>query len=137
MKNLLEGVRVIDLTTVLAGPFAAYQLGLMGADIIKVEQPVVGDLARELGSENPKHTPMMGSSFVAQNAGKRSITIDLKSAGGKEIFERLIRESDVLLENMRPGVLARLGFPWSRIHDLNSRIIYCAVSGFGQTGPLA
>jgi crotonobetainyl-CoA:carnitine CoA-transferase CaiB-like acyl-CoA transferase len=109
----------------------------MGADVIKVEQPIIGDLARELGSENPQHTPMMGSSFVAQNAGKRSVTVDLKTAGGRDIFERLIRESDVLLENMRPGVLARLGFPWSRIHELNSRIIYCAVSGFGQTGPLS
>jgi len=137
MTDLLHGVRVIDLTTILAGPFAAYQLALMGADIVKVEQPITGDLARELNSENPQHTPMMGASFVAQNAGKRSLSVDLKTAAGREIFERLIRESDVLLENMRPGVLARLGFPWSRIHELNERIIYCAVSGFGQTGPLA
>jgi crotonobetainyl-CoA:carnitine CoA-transferase CaiB-like acyl-CoA transferase len=135
--NLLEGVRVIDLTTILAGPFASYQLSLMGADVVKIEQPGVGDLARELGSENPLHTPMMGSSFVAQNCGKRSLALDLKTDSGKQIFERLIRESDVLLENMRPGVLARLGFPWSRIHELNPDLIYCALSGFGQTGPLA
>jgi crotonobetainyl-CoA:carnitine CoA-transferase CaiB-like acyl-CoA transferase len=137
VPNLLEGVRVIDLTTILAGPFASYQLSLMGAEVIKVEQPVVGDLARELGSENPFHTPMMGSSFVAQNCGKRSLALDLKTDSGKQIFERLIRESDVLLENMRPGVLARLGFPWARIHELNPDLIYCALSGFGQTGPLA
>lgn len=137
MRNLLDGVRVIDLTTILAGPFASYQLSLMGADVVKVEQRVTGDIARELGSENPLHTPMMGSSFVAQNCGKRSLSVDLKTDSGREIFERLIRNSDVLLENMRPGVLARLGFPWSRIHEINDQIIYCAVSGFGQTGPLA
>lgn len=136
MTTLLDGIRVLDLTTILAGPFAAYQLSLMGADVTKIEIPVIGDLARELGSEQPRHTTMMGASFVAQNCGKRSVTIDLKTAGGRDVLERLIEKSDVLLENMRPGVLARLGFPWARIHELNPELIYCAVSGFGHSGPL-
>lgn len=132
--GLLGGVRVLDLTTILAGPFATYQLALMGADVIKVEIPGTGDLARELGSEGSQHIPMMGPSFIAQNCGKRSISLDLKTVGGKEVFARLIRDADVLLENMRPGVLARLGFSWDHLHELNESLIYCALSGFGQTG---
>jgi len=137
VAGLLEGVRVLDLTTILAGPFAAYQLSLLGADVIKIELPVTGDLARELSSESATHIPMMGASFVAQNCGKRSITLNLKTEEGAKVFERLLRAADVLLENMRPGVLARLGFPWERLHELNPELIYCAVSGFGQTGPFA
>lgn len=136
-NGLLHGVRVLDLTTILAGPFAAYQLALMGADVIKVEIPGTGDLARELGSEGPQHIPMMGPSFIAQNCGKRSIAVDLKTAEGTEVFTRLIRDADVLLENMRPGVLARLGFPYARLHEINESLVYCALSGFGQTGPMA
>ncbi|MFE4468582.1 CaiB/BaiF CoA transferase family protein [Leifsonia sp. NPDC056824] len=137
MTDLLAGVRVLDLTTILAGPFAAYQLSLLGADVIKIEIPDGGDPARELGSENPQHVPEFGASFVAQNCGKRSMAIDLKSEGGREVFARLIAESDVLLENMRPGVLARLGFAPERIRQLNPLLVYCAVSGFGQSGPIA
>lgn len=134
---MLGGVRVLDLTTVLAGPFAAYQLSLMGADVTKIEMPETGDLARDLGVDAESQTPSMGPSFLAQNAGKRSITVNLKSAEGARVFERLIQHSDVLLENMRPGVLERLGFSWERIHAINPELIYCAVTGFGQTGPLA
>jgi crotonobetainyl-CoA:carnitine CoA-transferase CaiB-like acyl-CoA transferase len=137
MTTLLSGVRVLDLTTILSGPFASYQLSLMGAEVVKVEIPGVGDTARELGNENPRHTPQLGASFVSQNCGKRSMTVDLKSEAGREVFERLIRRFDVLVENMRPGVLARLGFPWERLKELNPRLVYCALSGFGQTGPLA
>lgn len=137
MAALLEGVRVLDLTTILAGPFAAYQLSLLGADVIKLEIPSGGDTAREIGDDKTLKNAAMGSSFLAQNAGKRSLTIDLKSVDGREVFERLLRSNDVLLENMRPGVLERLGFSWTRIHEINPRLIYCAVTGFGQTGPLA
>ncbi len=137
MNELLGGIRVIDLTTVLAGPFAAYQLSLMGADVIKVEVPITGDLARDMGSDDELKAASMGSSFLAQNAGKRSITINLKSEEGRQVFERLLRTSDVLLENMRPRVLERLGFSWARIHEINPALSYCAVTGFGQDGPLA
>ena len=137
MPELLSGIRVLDLTTVLAGPFAAYQLSLFGAEVIKIEMPGLGDSARDIGGDGPLHTPMMGASFLAQNSGKRSITVNLKSEGGRKVFERLVRTSDVLLENMRPGVLERLGFSWPHLHELNSELVYCAVTGFGQTGPLA
>jgi len=134
--DLLAGVRVLDLTNVLAGPFAGYQLALMGADVIKVEVPGSGDLARNLGADPMLSEAGLGVSFLAQNAGKRSLTLDLKSPAGKEVFERLVREADVLLENFRPGVLERLGFSWEVLRGLNPGLVYCAVSGFGQTGPM-
>ncbi|OBI52008.1 CaiB/BaiF CoA-transferase family protein [Mycobacterium sp. E796] len=134
--DLLAGIRVLDLTNVLAGPFAGYQLALMGADVIKIESPGTGDLARQLGADANLSAMSLGASFLAQNAQKRSITIDLKSKPGKGVFEELIGDADVLLENFRPGVLERLGFGWERLRELNSRLIYCAVSGFGSTGPM-
>ena len=137
MSGLLAGIRVLDVTTVLAGPFASYQLGLLGAEVIKVEIPETGDLAREMGEDAALVAQYMGAPFLAQNAGKRSITVDLKSDGGHRVFARLVERSDVVVENMRPGVMDRLGFSAERLHDLNPRLIYCAVSGFGQTGPLA
>ena len=137
MTDVLSGVRVLDLTTVLAGPFAAYHLGLLGADVIKIEVPLTGDMAREFGENDSLRSAHMGPSFVAQNAGKRSITVNLKDEAGAEVFERLVRSADVLLENMRPGVLSRLGFSPQRIADINPRLVYCALSGFGQTGPLS
>ncbi|MGB9183964.1 MAG: CaiB/BaiF CoA-transferase family protein [Solirubrobacteraceae bacterium] len=135
--GLLAGVRVLDLTTVLAGPYAGYQLSLLGADVIKVERPDGGDVSRQLGSSPELEELQMGPSFLAQNAGKRSITVDLKTAGGRRVMERLIAGGDVLLENMRPGVLARLGFSWERMHEINPRLVYCALSGFGAQGPIS
>lgn len=132
----LDGIRVLDLTNVLAGPFAGYQLALMGADVVKIEVPGTGDLARNLGADPALNEAGLGVSFLAQNSGKRSITVDLKTGGGKEVFTRLVRDADVLLENFRPGVLDRLGFGWDVLHELNPRLVYCAVSGFGQTGPM-
>jgi crotonobetainyl-CoA:carnitine CoA-transferase CaiB-like acyl-CoA transferase len=134
--DLLDGVRVLDLTNVLAGPFAAYQLALMGADVIKVETPGSGDLARQLGADPRLSAEGLGVSFLAQNSGKRSITVNLKSAGGKEVFARLVAGADVLLENFRPGVLQRLGFGWNELREINPRLVYCAVSGFGASGPM-
>lgn len=136
MGPLLDGIRVLDLTNVLAGPFAGYQLSLLGADVLKIETPDGGDLARQLGADAGRSDRGMGVSFLAQNAGKRSMTLNLKHESGKEIFARLVAESDVLLENYRPGVLARLGFPWERLRELNEKLVYCALSGFGQTGPM-
>lgn len=134
--SLLEGVRVLDLTNVLAGPFASYQLALLGADVIKVEVPGNGDLARQLGADAELNAARLGASFLAQNAGKRSMTVNLKSTAGREVFARMVAGADVLVENFRPGVLARLGFGWERLRRLNPRLVYCAISGFGQTGPM-
>lgn len=134
--DLLEGVRVLDLTNVLAGPFAGYQLALMGAEVTKVEPPGTGDLARQLGADPGLSGEGLGVSFLAQNSGKRSVTVDLKSAGGKDVFAKLVARADVLLENFRPGVLERLGFGWDRLREINPRLVYCAVSGFGATGPM-
>lgn len=135
--GLLAGVRVLDVTNVLAGPFAGYQLALMGADVIKVETPGSGDLARQLGASRELSEEQLGVSFLAQNSGKRSITVNLKSSEGRDVFERLVAGADVLLENFRPGVLDRLGFGWSRLQSLNPKLVYCALSGFGATGPMS
>jgi crotonobetainyl-CoA:carnitine CoA-transferase CaiB-like acyl-CoA transferase len=136
MSPLLQGIRVLDLTNVLAGPFCCYQLALVGAEVIKVEVPGSGDLARQLGADRGLSKKLMGASFLAQNAGKRSVTIDLKSEAGKEVFRRLVATADVVVENFRPGVMERLGFGPEALRALNSRLVYCAISGFGQDGPL-
>lgn len=134
--GLLEGIRVLDMTNVLAGPFAGYQLALMGADVVKIETPGTGDLARQLGASAELSSENLGVSFLAQNSGKRSVTVNLKTEGGKAVFEKLVETADVLLENFRPGVLERLGFGWERLRTINPRLVYCAVSGFGADGPM-
>ncbi|RKT87385.1 Crotonobetainyl-CoA:carnitine CoA-transferase CaiB [Saccharopolyspora antimicrobica] len=134
--KLLGGIRVLDLTNVLAGPFAAYQLALLGADVIKVEIPGSGDLARQLGADAALNEERLGVSFLAQNGGKRSLTINLKSQRGREVLLRSVAQADVLVENFRPGVLDRLGVGWDRLREANPRLVYCAISGFGQEGPL-
>ncbi|HEY0682891.1 MAG TPA: CoA transferase [Steroidobacter sp.] len=136
MTAVLTGIRVIDITNVLAGPFCAYQLALSGAEVIKVEVPGTGDLARQLGADPELSRQLMGASFIAQNGGKKSITLNLKLEGGKEIFRRLVRSADVLVENFRPGVMDRLGLGYNALAGINPRLIYCAISGFGQEGPM-
>jgi crotonobetainyl-CoA:carnitine CoA-transferase CaiB-like acyl-CoA transferase len=134
-RSLLEGVRVLDLTNVLAGPFATLHLALLGAEVIKIENPKGGDLARKLGIRGDLNERLMGTSFLAQNANKRSVTLNTKSPEGKDIFLRLAETADVVVENFRPGVMDRLGIGWETLSELNPRLVYCAVSGFGQTGP--
>jgi crotonobetainyl-CoA:carnitine CoA-transferase CaiB-like acyl-CoA transferase len=134
--KLLEGVRALDLTNVLAGPFCCYQLAQLGADVIKVEVPRSGDLARQLGADPKLNKNLMGASFLAQNAGKRSVTINLKSPAGKEVFRRLVATADVLVENFRPGVMDRLGLGYEALRQAKANLIYCAISGFGKDGPL-
>lgn len=136
MAGVLEGVRVLDLTNVLAGPLAAYQLALQGAEVIKVETPGTGDLARVLGHDPKLSKKLMGASFLAQNAGKRSITLNLKSKGGKAALMKLVATADVLVENFRPGVMDRLGVGQATLRAANPKLIYCAISGFGQEGPM-
>ena len=133
--KLLEGIRVLDMTNVLAGPFATLHLALAGAEVIKIENPEGGDLARKLGNVPDLNAQLMGTSFLAQNTNKKSLTLNLKDADAKEIFGKLVATADVLVENFRPGVLARLGFSWETLHEMNPRLVYCAISGFGQTGP--
>jgi crotonobetainyl-CoA:carnitine CoA-transferase CaiB-like acyl-CoA transferase len=136
MPGLLDGVKVLDLTNVLAGPFCGYQLALLGADVIKVETPDGGDLARQLGASPALNRSLMGVSFLAQNAGKRSIALDLKNPEGRKIFLDLVASADVVLENFRPGVMDRLQLGYETLRDVRRDLVYCAISGFGQTGPL-
>ncbi|HXC30844.1 MAG TPA: CoA transferase [Verrucomicrobiae bacterium] len=133
----LHGVRVLDVTNVLAGPFCSYQLVLLGAEVIKIEHPENGDLARRLGAGVQGNADLMGASFVSVNAGKQSVTINLKDPEGKEIFKKLTAISHVVLENFRPGVMARLGLDYAALSEVNPRLVYCSISGFGQDGPLA
>ena len=133
--RLLEGVRVLDLTNVLAGPFATLHLSLLGADVIKIENPDEGDLARKLGKVPDYNKKLMGTRFLAQNANKRSLTLNLKSEDGKQVFARLLAKADVVVENFRPGVMQRLGFGYEQMRAISPAIIYCAITGFGQTGP--
>lgn len=137
MSQPLEGLRVLDLTNVLAGPFCCHQLAHMGAEVIKVEAPGRGDLARQLGADPELNRKLMGVSFLAQNAGKQSVTINLKHAEGKALFLRLVESADVVVENFRPGVMTRLGLGFEQLTAVQPRLVYCAISGFGQTGPLA
>lgn len=136
MNKALDGIRVLDLTNVLAGPLCAYQLAMLGADVIKVEVPESGDLARQLGSDAKLNAGRMGASFLAQNGGKRSLTLNLKSEDGKAVLRRLVASADVLVENFRPGVMARLGLSYEQLREANPRLVYCAITGFGQQGPL-
>ncbi len=131
----LEGVRVLDLTNVLAGPFCCHQLVHLGAEVIKVEAVGRGDLARQLGADPELNKKLMGVSFLAQNAGKKSVTINLKHEAGKDLLKKLVATADVLVENFRPGVMNRLGVGYEILKEVNPKLIYCCISGFGQDGP--
>ncbi|HTY38714.1 MAG TPA: CaiB/BaiF CoA-transferase family protein [Bacteroidota bacterium] len=133
--KLLEGIRVLDLTNVLSGPFATLHLALAGAEVIKIENPTDGDLARKLGAVPRYNQMLMGTSYLAQNANKKSVTLNLKAPEGKEIFKKLAKTADVVVENFRPDVMKRLGLSFEVLSKDNPRLIYCAISGFGQTGP--
>jgi crotonobetainyl-CoA:carnitine CoA-transferase CaiB-like acyl-CoA transferase len=134
-RGLLDGIRVLDLTNVLAGPFATLHLALLGAEVIKIENPKDGDLARRLGIVPELNEQLMGTSFLAQNANKKSLALNTKTPEGKDLFQRLAATADVVVENFRPDVMSRLGLGYETLAAINPRLIYCAVSGFGQTGP--
>ncbi|SFK55214.1 CaiB/BaiF CoA transferase family protein [Falsiroseomonas stagni] len=133
----LEGVRIIDVSTVIAGPLGTYLLASLGAEVIKVERPGTGDLARRIGTDPARNAALMGASFLGTNAGKRSITLDLKSPEGAAIFRRLVATADAVFENFRPGTMDKLGLGYAQLKDIRPGLVYCAVSGFGQDGPLA
>jgi formyl-CoA transferase len=134
-KHILDGVKVLDLTNVLSGPFASLHLALLGAEVIKIENPKDGDLARKLGIVPEYNKRLMGTSFLAQNANKKSVSLNTKSPEGKDIFKRLVKDADVVIENFRPDVMERLGLSYKVLSEINPKLIYCAISGFGKTGP--
>lgn len=129
--SLLEGVRVLDLTRLLPGPFCTMLLADYGAEVIKVEQPVIGDYGRTV-------EPLIqgySARHLAINRNKKSMTLDLKHEKGKEIFRQLAREADVIVESFRPGVMKRLGLSYDEIREINPGIVYCSITGYGQDGP--
>jgi crotonobetainyl-CoA:carnitine CoA-transferase CaiB-like acyl-CoA transferase len=129
----LDGIRVVDLSRVLAGPYATQLLADMGAEVFKVEEPGRGDDTRAW----PPFEGGEATYFMSVNRGKKSLTLNLKAAGGQEIFRRLLEGADVLLENFRPGTLERLGFGYARVREWHPRLVYCSISGFGDSGPEA
>lgn len=133
----LDGIRVLDLTNVLAGPYCSYQLMLLGAEVVKIERPGQGDLARVLGPDPALNGAGIGASFLAQNAGKKSLTLDLKDTADRASFESLLTGADVLLDNFRAGVLTRMGYDAEHLKKLNPRLVCCSISGFGQSGPMS
>lgn len=135
MTRPFEGIRIIDVTHVLAGPFAAYQLAVLGADVIKVEHPDEPDQSRGSGTDRALNRRNMGTSFLTQGSNKRSITLDLKTEPGREILKKLVAGADVLVENYRPGAFAALGLGYEAMLEVNPRLIYCSISAFGQDGP--
>ncbi|MGB7306682.1 MAG: CoA transferase [Burkholderiaceae bacterium] len=137
MFQPLKGLRVIDLTQVLAGPYATYQLALMGAEVIKVENPDGGDWTRA-GKSLPGHENQgLGASYLTQNANKKSVAIDLKQPEGLALLKKLVASADFFVENFRPGTAARLGLSFEDIKAVNNRIIYCSMSAYGQDGPIS
>jgi crotonobetainyl-CoA:carnitine CoA-transferase CaiB-like acyl-CoA transferase len=130
-----EGIRVIDITHVLAGPFAAYQLGVLGADVIKVEHPDDPDQSRGAGTDKELNRRNMGTAFLTQASNKRSITLDLKQEKDRDILKKLVATADVFVENYRPGAFEALGLGYDMLSKINPRLIYASFSAFGQSGP--
>lgn len=143
IKRHLEGVRVIDLTAWLAGPFLSMQLAALGAEVIKIERPNTGDPAREGvpfagagGTRFEERAPEdISLIYLKRNRGKKSITLDMKSERGMEIFRLLVAKGDVVLENFAPGTMESFGFNYPALKAINPRIIFCSISGYGQSGP--
>ena len=135
MTRPFEGIRIIDATHVLAGPFAAYQLAVLGAEVIKLEDPNEPDQTRGTGTDRALNRGLMGTSYLTQSSNKRAIAVDLKTEAGRGIFKRLVERADVLVENFRPGAFAALGLGWEAMAALNPRLVYCSISAFGQDGP--
>src|SRR5262245_35037223 len=130
-----EGLRVLDLTHVLAGPFCTYLLALLGADTIKIEAPGEPDEVRGRGVDPALNAALMGTNFLTQNANKRAITLNLKSARGRDILRQLVANADVFVENYRAGALRSLDLGYENLRQIRPDIIYCSLTGFGQSGP--
>ncbi|MEM8767977.1 MAG: CoA transferase [Pseudomonadota bacterium] len=136
MAQAFSGIRIVDFTQVLAGPFATQQLALLGADVIKIEEPVSGDQTRGLWNDSADNAGM-SPSFMSCNLGKRSLTLNLKAPEAQAIVYKLVEEADVVVENFRAGVMDKLGFGDETLRALKPDLVYCSVSGYGQTGPKA
>lgn len=134
MSQPLAGIRVADFSHVMAGPFATHLLRLLGAEVIKIEAPGKGDAMRHYGAD--RRYDGMAPAFIAVNAGKQSIALDLKDPAQFEVARQIVERSDVVVENFRPGVMARLGLGHEQVKAFNPRVVYCSVSGYGQSGPL-
>ena len=136
MSKPFSGVRVLDFTQVLAGPYATNQLALLGAVVIKVEQPAGGDQSREmLAVPGPLQDNRLSPMFISMNTGKRSLTLDLKKPEAREVVNRLVERSDVLIQNFKAGTMERMGYGPEVLQAVNPRLVYCSISGFGQSGP--
>lgn len=133
----LSGMRILDASHVLAGPFATYQLCLLGAEAIRVERVAGDDFIRYHGGTAEMKAAGLGASFIAQNAGKQCIQLDLKQAEGRDIFLRLAAQADVVMENYRPGVMERLGLGYDDVRAVNPDVVYCSLTGYGDVGPLS
>ncbi|WP_158972211.1 CaiB/BaiF CoA transferase family protein [Chachezhania sediminis] len=136
MFQPLKGIRVIDLSQVLAGPYATYQLALMGAEVIKIERPGQGDWTRVGGPLPQLAERGMALGFLGHNAGKKSVTIDLKTPEGVALARELVAGADIFVENFKPGVAERLGLGFETLREINPKLVYCSISAFGQDGPL-
>jgi crotonobetainyl-CoA:carnitine CoA-transferase CaiB-like acyl-CoA transferase len=134
---MLDDVTVLDAGHVLAGPFCSYQLAMLGARVTRVENPAAKDFARRHGGDQALRDRRMGTSFLVQNANKRSLAMDLKDHRGRDLFRRLAARADVVTENFRPGVMQRLGLDYETLRHDNPRLVYSSLTGFGQSGPLA
>lgn len=133
MKGALDGVKVIDFSRVLAGPFCTMNLADFGAEVIKIERPVLGDDSRFFGPFQNEES----SYYIYVNRGKKSITLDLKDPNSIAVIKEMVKEADVVVENFKPGVMKKLGLHYEALKDVNPEIIYCSISGFGQDGPYA
>ena len=140
-RRPLEKIRILDLTRVLAGPFGSQMLADLGADVIKIERPVVGDDARIFGEpylRDAEGRPTRENAFyMSVNRNKRSVSLNIATATGQAIIRQLVKSCDVVMENYKVGDLKRYGLDYDSLKAVNPRIIYCSVSGYGQTGPLA
>jgi len=135
MARPFEGIRVIDVTHVLAGPFATYQLAVLGADVIKVEHPDEPDQSRGTGTDRALNHRNLGTAFLTQASNKRSITLDLKQEKDRETLKKLVATADIFVENYRPGAFEALGIGYEALAAINPRLIYASFSAFGQSGP--
>ena len=135
MSKPFAGVRILDFTRYLAGPYGTYQLALLGADVIKIESHDGDETRHQLVAAGEWNERKMPPGFLAVNGNKRSITLDLRQPEAVEIVKRLVIGADVVWENFRGGVMDRLGLGWEALAAVNPRLIYCSVSGFGRTGP--